>query len=322
MKKTILTVSAVILCSTLAFNASARSAKMKLAHAMPLDHPVHNSLVWFAEQVSERTDVNVKVYPTAMLGGEEGTLQMLQSGTLAFTKVGSGLIASFSKQYSIFSLPYLYKDVEAYEKVINGPIGLGILESSENDGFIGLAALSSGARGFYSNHKIQKASDLKGLKIRVMNSPIDIDTMNTLGGSAVPISSTEVYSALQQGVVDGAENNIPTYFANRHYEVAKYYTLDHHTMTPDILAVSTEVWKKISPKDRNTIKTISVELQGVHKQFWDAYVEEAKGKIIQAGGEIVEADIASFQDKVKPVYAKFLKDNPELTDLLTKIQNN
>ncbi|MFA0086979.1 TRAP transporter substrate-binding protein [Vibrio sp. E150_011] len=319
MKKTILAVAVTLISSTLAFNASARN--MKLAHAMPLDHPVHQSLSWFAEEVTDRTKLRVRVYPNATLGREESTLQMLQNGTLAFTKVGGGLTASFSEQYSVLSLPYLYKDEDDSKRVLRGPVGQGILESSEKDGFIGLAYLSSGSRGFYSNHKIEKASDLKSLKVRVQNSPIDIDTMSSLGASAVPISSTEVYSALQQGVVDGAENNIPTYFANRHYEVAKYFALDHHTMIPDILAVSTEVWGRLSEEDRATILEISTEVLDVHDKYWDAYVDQATVEIEKNGGEIVPADVNSFKEQVQPVYEKFIKDNPKLASLLNDLQN-
>lgn len=318
MKKSILALSIAILSSSVAFSASARL--LKLAHAMPLDHPVHESLTWFAKEVTEQTDLRVKVYPNATLGKEEATLQMLQNGTLAFTKIGGGLTASFSKQYNVLSLPYLYDDEADSKRILRGPVGQGILESSKNDGFIGLAFLSSGSRGFYSNHRIEKAEDVKSLKIRVQNSPIDIDTMKALEASPVPISSTEVYSALQQGVVDGAENNIPTYFANRHYEVAKYYTEDHHTMIPDILAVSSELWDGLSEENQLKIKEISVELLAIHDEYWDAYVDKARAEIEKNGGEIVEADVHSFQEKVQPVYDKFVKENPELKELLNDLQ--
>jgi tripartite ATP-independent transporter DctP family solute receptor len=288
---------------------------------MPVDHPVHQSLTWFAEEVSEQTKHRVKIYPNATLGGEEATLQMLQNGTLAFTKVGGGLTASFSEQYNVLSLPYLYKDEADSKRILRGPVGQGILRSSESDGFVGLAFLASGSRGFYSNHKIESAADVKGLKIRVQNSPIDIDTMKALEGSPVPISSTEVYSALQQGVVDGAENNIPTYFANRHYEVAKYYTEDHHTMIPDILAVSSETWSELTEEEQKIISDISVELLKVQDGYWDEYVSKAKAEIIKNGGEIVQADIQSFQDKVQPVYDKFLQENPQLKELLHSLQS-
>ncbi|MEZ9708300.1 TRAP transporter substrate-binding protein [Vibrio breoganii] len=319
MKKSILAISVALLSTTVAFSASARN--MKLSHAMPLDHPVHQSLTWFADEVTDRTKLRVRVYPNATLGSEEASLQMLQNGTLAFTKVGGGLVSSFSEQYNVLSLPFLYKDEDDSKRVLRGPVGQGILESSEKDGFIGLAYLASGSRGFYSNTKIQTPDDMKGLKIRVQNSPIDIDTMISLGASPVPISSTEVYSALQQGVVDGAENNIPTYFANRHYEVAKYYSEDHHSMIPDILAVSTEVWSRISEEDKQTIKQISVEVLDVQDKYWDEYVAQSRADIVSAGGEIVEADVQAFQDRVKPVYDKFVQNNPQLSELLTKLQN-
>ncbi len=301
------------------FNVSAKT--LKLAHAMPLDHPVSKSLAWFANEVTERTDLRVKVYPNLTLGKEEATLQMVQNGTLAFTKVGGGLTASFSNQYKVLSLPYLYKSEDESKRILRGPVGQQILKSSEKDGFIGLAFLSSGSRSFYSNTKIQTPADLKGLKIRVQNSPIDIDTMKALGASPVPISSGEVYSALQQGVVDGAENDIPTYFSTRHNEVAKYYSMDQHTMIPNILAVSTEIWNDLSEKNQKIIRAISKETLAVQDKYWDEYVEMAKKKLIESGSEILVSDIPAFQQKVQSVYTKFKKDNPELIPLLEKLQN-
>ena len=308
-----------IALSTSAISVSAQT--IKLAHAMPLEHPVSKSLDWFAEQVTKRTNLRVKVYPNLTLGKEEATLQMVQNGTLAFTKVGGGLTASFSNEYKVLSLPYLYKTEEDSKKILNGPIGQGILQSSEKDGFIGLAFLFSGSRSFYSNKKIEKPADLQGLKIRVQNSPIDIDTMKALGASPVPISSGEVYSALQQGVVDGAENDIPTYFSTRHNEVAKYYSMDKHTSIPNVLAVSTEVWKSLSDENKKIIREISVEVLAVQDKLWDEYVDMAKVELIASGAEILTADVPAFQKSVKPVYDKFKQDNPELIPLLEQIQN-
>ncbi|CAM2987254.1 TRAP transporter substrate-binding protein [Vibrio rarus] len=320
MKKSIFAaISVALLSAAVTFNVSARG--LKLAHAMPLDHPVNKSLTWFADQVAHRTKLRVKVYPNATLGSEEASLQMLQNGTLAFAKVGGGLVSSFSEEYKVLSLPFLYKSEEDSKRVLRGPVGQEILASSEKDGFIGLAFLASGSRGFYSNTKIQTPADLKGLKIRVQNSPIDIETMKSLGASPVPISSTEVYSALQQGVVDGAENNIPTYYANRHYEVAKYYSEDNHSIIPDILAVSTEVWNRLSDKDKATIRDISKELLTVQDKYWDAYVNTSRKNITAAGGVIVKADVQAFQKRVQPVYDNFAKTNPQLAGLLKRLQN-
>ncbi|MPW37149.1 TRAP transporter substrate-binding protein [Vibrio sp. B1Z05] len=315
---TLLSCAGLVLLS-MSFNASART--QKLAHAMPLDHPVHKSLSWFAKEVTKRTSMRVKVYPNLTLGNKESTLQMVQNGTLAFAKVGGGLAASFSPEYKVLSLPYLYKDEADSKRILRGPVGQEILQSSEKDGFIGLAFLSSGSRGFYTKTKITKPEDLKGLKIRVQNSPIDIDTMKALGVSPVPISSGEVYSALQQGVVDGAENNIPTYFSTRQYEVAKYYTLDQHTMIPDLLVVSSEIWNGLSKEDQATIRQIAKETLAVQDKAWDEYSDYAKGEITKNGGEIVNVDVAAFQGKVSSVYDKFKKDNPDLVQILNELQS-
>ncbi|CAM4032895.1 TRAP transporter substrate-binding protein [Vibrio neonatus] len=314
---TLLSCAGLVLLS-MSFNASARV--QKLAHAMPLDHPVHKSLSWFAKEVTKRTSMRVKVYPNLTLGNEESTLQMVQNGTLAFAKVGGGLAASFSPEYKVLSLPYLYKDEADSKRILRGPVGQKILQSSAKDGFIGLAFLSSGSRGFYTKTKITKPEDLKGLKIRVQNSPIDIDTMKALGVSPVPISSGEVYSALQQGVVDGAENNIPTYFSTRQYEVAKYYTLDQHTMIPDLLVVSTEIWNGLSKEDQATIRQIAQETLDVQDKAWDEYSDYAKSEIVKNGGEVVSVDVSAFKAKVASVYDKFKKENPDLVQILNDLQ--
>jgi len=317
MKKKLLAVT--LLSAAVCFNASARV--LKLAHAMPLDHPVSKTLNWFAEQVNDRTKLHVKIYPSATLGKEATTLQMVQNGTLAFTKVAGGLISSYSDEYKVLALPYLYKDEADSKRVLRGPVGQSILESSKKDGFIGLAFLSSGSRNFYSNHKIQKPEDLKGLKIRVQNAPIDIETMKILGASPVPIAFSEIYSALQQGVVDGAENNLPSYFSLKHYEVAKYFTMDHHTMIPDILVVSTEVWESLSDKDKKTIRQISKEMLSIQDKNWDEYVAYGKEQLKKNHVQFIKADVPAFQEKVMPVYDTFKKQNPQLILLLEKLQN-
>ncbi|MDV7105263.1 TRAP transporter substrate-binding protein [Vibrio sp. TH_r3] len=307
-----------ILMTAVSFNASAQ--RVKLGHAMPLDHPVHDSLTWFADQVSERTSLKVKVYPNLTLGKEEATLQMAQDGTLAFTKIGTGLASAFSPQYKTLALPYLYNSEADARRILGGPVGDEILQSSEKDGFIGLAFLVSGSRGFYTKEKVSGPEDVMGLKIRVQSSTIDIDTMKALGASPVPISSGEVYSAVQQGVVDGAENNIPTYYSTRLYEVAPYYALDQHSISPDLLVVSTEVWNGLSEEDQKIIRQIAKETLAVHYKYWDAYIEKAKQDIVKQGGEIVDVDVSAFKAKVSGVYDKFRKEYPDLVPTLDKLQ--
>ncbi len=296
------------------------AATVKLAHALPTEHPVHTSLDWFAKKVTKETDMRVRVYHSGTLGNETELLQMVQGGTIGFTKVSAAPLTAFAPDYKLLSLPYLYRDRAQYDAVLQGPIGEQILASSKDSGFIGLAFLDAGARSFYTDKPIRTPEDLKGLKIRVQNSALSIDTIKALGATPVPLPYGELYSALQQGVVDGAENNIPSYFSSRHYEVKKAYSYDKHTMVPDVLVVSTSVWDKLSADQQKKIREIAKETVKQQDTNWANYVEKAKGELVKYNVEFVESDIPKFQEAVKPVYEKFRKENPDLVPLLDKVQ--
>lgn len=296
------------------------AATVKLAHALPTEHPVHASLDWFAAKVSKETKMRVKVYPNGTLGNETELLQMVQGGTIGFTKVSAAPLTAFASDYKLLSLPYLYRDRAQYDAVLQGPIGEQILASSKESGFIGLAFLDAGARSFYTDKPIRTPDDLKGLKIRVQNSALSIDTIKALGGTPVPLPYGELYSALQQGVVDGAENNIPSYYSSRHYEVKKTFSYDQHTMVPDVLVVSTGVWDSLSAEDQAKIREIAKETVKQQDTNWANYVEKAKAELVKQNVTFVESDIPKFQEAVKPVYEKFRKENPDLVPLLDKVQ--
>ncbi len=299
---------------------NAYAATVKLAHALPTEHPVHASLDWFAKKVTKETDMRVRVYHSGTLGNETELLQMVQGGTIGFTKVSAAPLTAFASDYKLLSLPYLYRDRAQYDAVLQGPIGDEILASSKNSGFIGLAFLDAGARSFYTDKPIRTPDDLKGLKIRVQNSALSIDTIKALGGTPVPLPYGELYSALQQGVVDGAENNIPSYYSARHYEVKKTYSYDKHTMVPDVLVVSTDVWDKLSAEEQAKIREIAKETVKQQDANWKNYVEKAQAELNKNNVQFVESDISKFQEAVKPVYDKFRKENPDLVPMLDKIQ--
>jgi len=296
------------------------AATAKLAHSLPTEHPVHTSLDYFAKKVTKETKLRVKVYPNGTLGNETELLQMVQGGTIGFTKVSAAPLTAFAPDYKLLSLPYLYRDRAQYDAVLQGEIGEQILASSEKSGFIGLAFLDAGARSFYTDKPIRTPEDLKGLKIRVQNSALSIDTIKALGGTPVPLPYGELYSALQQGVVDGAENNIPSYFSSRHYEVKKTFSYDKHTMVPDVLVVSTSVWDKLSAEDQAKVREIAKETVKEQETNWANYVEKARGELEGFNVQFVESDIPAFQEAVKPVYEKFRKENPDLIPLLDKVQ--
>lgn len=293
----------------------------KLAHSLPKNNPVHKSLSWFAKQVSKRAHLRVKVFANGVLGSEDSVIQMVQSGTVAFQKVSTGPLESFSKIYKILSLPYLYRDFDHYHHVLQGPIGDKILASSTGDGFVGLAFLDAGARSFYSNKAIRTPADLQGMKIRTQPSPMAIAAMKALGATPVPLAMSELYSALQQGVVDGAENSIPSYYSARQYEVANTYSYDMHTMIPDVLIVSQEFWNSLSKKKQRLLRKIARETVAQQTKNWDNYVQFSLKKLKAKNIKFVKSDIPQFQKAVQPLYDKFKDENPDLVPLLKEIQN-
>ncbi|MDN3702605.1 TRAP transporter substrate-binding protein [Vibrio artabrorum] len=245
---------------------------------------------------------------------------MVQNGTVAFTKASAATLNTFSKDYMLLSLPYLYSSREQYLNVLNGPIGQEILASSRDSGFIGLAFLDAGERSFYTSKPIKTPEDLKGMKIRIQNSAISIDTIRALGGTPVPLPYGELYSAMQQGVVDGAENNIPSYFSSRHYEVKKVYSRDMHTMVPDVLVISTKVWDTLTKEQQEGIRSAAQKTVAIQEANWADYEKEAVEMLKGSGVEFVDSDVPKFQEAVKPVYEKFKKENPDLVPLLNEIQ--
>ncbi|EOB4969735.1 TRAP transporter substrate-binding protein [Vibrio fluvialis] len=297
------------------------AATLKLSHALPTEHPVHQSLEYFADQVKKEANLRVKVYPNGTLGDESEGLQMVQNGTVAFTKASAATLNTFTPDYKLLSLPYLYKDRAQYDAVLNGPIGEEILASSRDAGFIGLAFLDAGSRSFYTSKPIKTPDDLKGLKIRVQNSALSIDTIKALGGTPVPLPYGELYSAMQQGVVDGAENNVPSYYSSRHYEVKNVFSRDNHTMVPDVLVISTSVWDSLTDEQREGVRKAAKETVKVQEDNWAKYVEKATQDLKQHNVTFVESDIAKFQAAVQPVYDKFKTDNPDLVPLLDQIQS-
>ncbi|RKF17880.1 TRAP transporter substrate-binding protein [Alginatibacterium sediminis] len=309
------------LVAGMASSTAVYAKTIKLSHILPTEHPVHQSLEWFAEETSGEIKDRIKVYPNGTLGSETTSMQMVQNGTIGLTKVSAALLESFSESYKILSLPYLYRDLDHYYSVVNGPIGKEILESSRDKGFIGLAFMDAGARSFYTDKPIVTPADLAGMKIRVQNSPLAIDIIKSLGATPVPLPYGELYSALQQGVVDGAENNIPSYYSSRHFEVKKFYSYDRHTMVPDVLVVSTDVWNGFTDEERSKIRNVIMKTNDVQKKNWSDYVSKAKVDLAAKGVTFVESDTPTFQAAVTPVYDKFKAEYPQFGDMLIDIQN-
>jgi tripartite ATP-independent transporter DctP family solute receptor len=315
----ILFIPALILFSC---QTQSRVTVLKLAHALDISHPVHKGMVVMAQILAEKSQgkMRIDIYPSGQLGNERELIEMLQIGSLAMTKVSTAPLESFVPEMKVFGVPYLFRDEAHRWKVLNGEIGKRLLLAGEHYLIRGLCYYDAGSRSFYTKSKpIMRPGDLSGLKIRVMKSITSMEMVRSLGGSATPIPWGELYTALQQGVVDGAENNPPSFHLSRHYEVCKFYSLDEHTSVPDILLMSTKVWNRLTPQEQTWLQEAADESVTAQRKFWKEAVDEALRVVQAAGVEVLKPDKTPFREKVKPMYDEY-KDTP-IYDLIQEIQS-
>lgn len=295
---------------------------LKLAHALDISHPVHLGMVRLAEVLEEKSGgtMAIEIYPSGQLGNERELLELLQIGSLAMTKVSSGVLENFVPSFEVLGLPYLFRDKDHLFGVLKGDIGEEFLSKGEKYRFRGLCYYDAGYRSFYTKEKpVNTPDDLKGLKVRVMKSVTAVKMVDQLGGSPTPVSWGELYTALQQGVVDGAENNPPSFYSSRHYEVCKYYTLDEHTSLPDVLLVSLEWWNELTDQQQKWLKSSAMESLDYQIQVWEKSEKECLEAVQKAGVEIIRPDKSAFSDKVEPLYEAY-KDDKEKYDLIQRIK--
>ena len=277
-------------------------------------------LYLMAKLVEEWTNgrIKIEVYPGAVLGSEKETIEQTQMGIIDINRVSIAPLTAVYPKLSVFALPYIFKSREHMWKVLESDIGQNMLLELKKVGFIGLAYMDSGARSFYTVKKpILSPDDLKGLKIRTQKSPVMMDMVKAMGGKPVPMAFEEVYSALQTGVIDGAENNPPSYYETRHYEVAKYYSLDEHAMVPEILIMSLRTWNALSEEDRKIIKMAAIAAQELQRRLWLKDEQIALEEVKKAGCKIFHPKKDPFIKAVQPVYEKYGK---KYMDLIKRIQ--
>lgn len=294
-----------------------------LAHTLPQGHPVHKGLLEFKKALNEKSGgkMNVKVFPDGQLGSEREVLELLQIGSVAITKVSAATLSNFVPEYHVLGIPYLFRDKQHQFDVLEGEVGKSILEKGSKFWLRGLGYYDAGSRSFYTSNKaIRTPEDLKGLKIRVMNNQMAINMVNALGGSATPMAYGELYTAIQQGVVDGAENNPPSFVSSNHYEVSKYYTLDQHSSVPDVLLIGTKYWDKLTEEEKKWVQEAMDESVQAQKQFWNESVEESMAIAKKAGVEVIIPEKSLFQDQSKSVLEAFMEEHPEMNDLINQIK--
>jgi tripartite ATP-independent transporter DctP family solute receptor len=293
---------------------------LKLGHSLDITHPVHKAMVYMAEKVAEKSQgrMKVEVFPNEQLGNEKECIEALQLGYMAITKTSTAVMEGFVPKMKIFGIPYLFRDSEHYWKVLKGPIGKDLLEAGKSKGLRGLCFYDAGSRSFYAKKEIKSPEDLKGLKIRVMNSIMSMKMVEAMGGSPTPIPWGELYTSLDQGVVDAAENNPPSFRTSRHYEVCNYYILDEHTRLPDILIISTRIWDSFSPEFQQILQESVDESVEYQRKIW-AEAEESDMKIVkEAGVKISYPDKEPFKASVRSLWEEF--EGTDLGELIKQIQ--
>jgi tripartite ATP-independent transporter DctP family solute receptor len=294
---------------------------LKLGHGLDVNHPVHKAMEFMADKVMEKSGgtLSILIYPNEQLGSERECLEQLQMGSLAMTKTSAGLVESFVPVVKVFGLPYLFRDSEHMWKVLNGQIGKNLLDAGLDKGLKGLCFYDAGARSFYTTNKpIHTPDDLKGLKIRVMKSEMGVKMIDSMKGSATPIDWGELYTSLQQGVVDGAENNPPSFVSARHYEVCKYYSLNEHLRLPDMLLISVSVWNKLSPIHKEILSGAVEESVLFQRELWKKMEDESLATVKKAGVEVIYPDKELFKTKVKSLWVDF--EGTEIGKLAKQIQ--
>ncbi|MBU3666376.1 MAG: TRAP transporter substrate-binding protein [Chthoniobacterales bacterium] len=299
---------------------------LQVAHGLPTHHPVHRGLEEMARLVAEKSHGRLKfrLFHSEQLGTEVECLEKAQAGTLAITKVSAAVAGNFVPVYRTFSLPYLFRDEGHFWRVLDGEIGAGMLErlSTKGDGspsgLRGLAWYDSGSRSFYAKVPLRGPDDLRGLKVRTMSDPVAMDTVQALGGSPTPIAWGELYTALHQGTVDGAENNPPSFLTSRHFEICKHYLLDHHSRIPDVLVMSEAVWQTLNGNEKRWIAGAARESGLFQRGVWAEESAKALEELKASGVSVVETDPVAFVGRTASVMEKYATG--EIGGLVDKIR--
>ena len=315
--------AALVASAAMLSTAVACEITFKSSDTHPDGYPTVEAVKYMGELLEERSDgrLCVEVFHSAQLGEEKDSIEQTKFGVIDLNRVSFGPFNNIVEESKVVSLPYIFKNVDHMHRVVDGEIGEEILKAFEPHGFIGLTFYDGGARSFYNRVKpIKSIEDLKGMKIRVMQSDIFVDMMTALGANATPMPYGEVYSSIQTGVIDGAENNWPSYESSGHYDVAGYYTLDQHLIVPEILVMSKISWDKLSPEDQALVRQAAKDSTPKMRELWAAREAESEQKVLDAGVEVItEIDKQPFMDAMDSVYEKHVTSD-KLKDMVKRIR--
>ncbi|MDJ0389054.1 TRAP transporter substrate-binding protein [Roseomonas sp. E05] len=288
----------------------------------PPDYPVSKGMDRFSELVAQRSNgrLKLKTYHSAQLGQQDEAIQQMRLGSIDFAEFNLSPLNNLVATTQVLTLPYLFRDVEHLHHVVDGPVGDAIAADLEKVGIVPLAWYDAGARSFYTRNKVTSPADLKGMKIRVQTSDLWIDLVKALGANPTPLPFGEVYTSLQSGVIDGAENNWPSYESTRHFEVAKYYITDEHSNVPEILAVSATRWRRLNDADKKLVKDAARESATYQRQLWAEREKVSRERVITGGAVVTDVeDRSPWAELMKPVYDKYAAD-PKMAELVKQIR--
>ena len=321
--------AASVLAASTVFAGGAFAADKLVLKASDV-HPNGYPTVVAVENMGKKLDkatngrLSVAMYPSMQLGGEKEAIEQAQGGAIAFARVSVGALGPVVDDLNVFNLPYVFRNTEHMQHVIDGPIGQELLDKVTNSGkgIVGIAWMDAGARNFYTTKKaVHNMADLKGQKIRVMGNPMFVDMANSMGANGVPLGYDQVFSSLQTGVIDGAENNPPSFVFDNHYQVAKSYTVDEHLIVPEMLVMSKKIFDSLSKDEQALLLKTGKEAQQEERKLWEAYEKQALDKAKAAGITIIQvsdADKKAFQAAVKPVWDKY---GPKYQAMIKRIQD-
>lgn len=311
---------ALLVCAAACDHASDQ-IRLTLAHSLEPTHTVHRAMVFMDERLQALSGgtMHIDIYPSGQLGTEREAIELLQIGSLAMTKTSAATLEGFVPKMRVFNLPYLFRDQAHYLAVLDSDIGHELLLEPVGVRLRGLGYYDAGSRTFYTTHRqIVTPDDLDGLKIRVQPSQTAMQMVSALGGAPTPISWGELYTALQQGVVDGAENNPPSFYTSGHYEVARYFTLDEHTAVPDVILISTRVWDSLSQQQQEWLQQAVDESVAYERELWQRDTQAALDAVAADGVEILHPDKSAFERNAQPMLARY--EDSDLGPLIRRIR--
>lgn len=316
------TIATASVLSALSF--SAQAAEWRGWNIHPEGYPNSDALASFAEKVAERTDnrIEPRVYNNAVLGDQPDAIEQTRNGALDFANFNMGPMGPIVKETNVLSLPFLFNGREHMYQVMDGEIGDRFASALEEEGLVALSWFESGARSLYNTDKpVETPEDVEGLKIRVMNNDLYVEMIEALGGNATPMSYGEVYQSLKTGVLDGAENNFPSFESSNHFEVAQYYSLTEHLIIPECLCVAKSTWDSLSDEDKAIVEEEALAAAELQRELWSEGSEESRNIVEEAGVAINEVeDKQAFQDLMQPLYDNFIEENPDLESLINDIR--